>query len=308
MFNRKRMYLILVFVVFSILITSCSSTDGSEKIAVDKTDVEVDVSNVDSQEDEQSKKDAAEQVVVEEQVLLDQDDIKITLKSLEFDGMFGPSLKVLVENNSEEPITVQTRDSSINDVMIESMFSCDVVSGKKANDSITFMESDLEHAGIKIIKDIEFKFHIFNSDTWDGVLDSDTITINTSADLEYVQEYDDSGVIVLDEKDIKIVMKKVSSEDSFWGADVHVYIENNSDNDITIQARDVSINGFMLEPIFSSDVIADKKAYDTITFFESDLIDNEITSIEKMELSFHIFESNGWDTILDTPMIDVSFE
>ena len=308
MFNRKRILLIIVLLMFSLLITSCSSSDESEKVAVDKTNMESETPNSDSQEDNESKIDDPEQVVVEEQILFDQDEIRITLKSLKDDGMFGPSLQVLVENDSQQPITVQTRDSSVNDLMIETMFSCDVVPGKKANDSITFMSSDLKNSGITTIQNIEFEFHVFNSDTWDGILDSDTIIIKTSADQSYVQYYDDSGVLILDENGIKMVMKKVNSSDSFWGADVYVYIENNSGDDITIQTRDVSINGFMVSPIFSSEIVAGKKAYDTITFFESDLLDNDITSIDNMELSFHIFESKSWDTVLDTQMIEVTFE
>lgn len=308
MFNRKRILLIIFLLMFSLLITSCSSSDESEKIAVDKTNMESNTSDIDSQEDNESIKEESEQVEVEEQILFDQDEIKITLKSLKDDGMFGPSLQVLVENDSEQPITVQTRDSSVNDLMIETMFSCDVVPGKKANDSITFMSSDLKNSGVTTIQNIEFKFHAFNSDTWDGILDSDTIIIKTSADQSYVQDYDDSGVLVLDENGIKIVMRKVNSSDSFWGADVYVYIENNSGDDITIQTRDVSINGFMVSPIFSSEIVAGKKVYDTITFFESDLLDNDITSIDNMELNFHIFESKSWDAILDTQMIEVTFE
>lgn len=65
-------------------------------------------------------------------MLLDQDGIIITLKSLELDGMFGPSLKVLVENNSDKSVTIQTRDSSINGVMADSMFPCEVGPSKKA--------------------------------------------------------------------------------------------------------------------------------------------------------------------------------
>ena len=65
-------------------------------------------------------------------------------------------------------------------------------------------------------------------------------------------------------------MQRVSSEDNFWGAEVYVYIENNSETDVTFQARYVSINGFIIEPIFSSEVLAGEKAYDTLAFFESD--------------------------------------
>lgn len=166
----------------------------------------------------------------------------------------------------------------------------------------------IQHAQITTIKDIEFIFHIFNSDTWDAIFDSEMISIRTSADQSYEQKYDDSGVEVMNQGDIRIVMKRVNTSDSFWGADVYVYIENNSKENITVQARDVSINGFMIDPIFSSDVISGKKSFDTITFFESDLEKNDIKSIDDMEISFHIFESDGWDTILDTEMISISFE
>lgn len=303
MFISKKSFLVLVLVGCLLFTTACSSSSDNSQ---DSTVKNVSTSNTEALNEDAPKEDP--KVNVEEQVLLDQDDIVITAKSLQQDDMFGPSLKVLIENNSAKGITVQIRDSSINGVMADAMFSCDVAANKKANDSIIFMSSDLEQAGIEIIKDIDLKFHIFDSESWDGILDSDTITIKTTADPGYVQVYDDSGKVVLDEKGFKIVMKRVNSEDSFWGADVYVYIENNTNVDATIQARDVSINGFMIDPIFSSDVMAGKKSYDTITFFESDLVDNDIKSIDDMELSFHIFQANGWDTIFDSQKVSVIFE
>ena len=64
----------------------------------------------------------------------------------------------------------------------------------------------------------------------------------------------------------------------------------------------------MVDPVFSSDIVAGKKAHDTITFMESDLEDNDISSNDQMELSFHIFTSKGWDDILDSPIVEVKFE
>lgn len=306
--TRKKVYLSLM-VVFCIMVTAaCSAPEDSAKIATSQQGANDDILNTKNLEGEAAEEGLAQKIDVEEQVLLDQDGIVITLKSLEQGGMFGPSLKVLVENNSETSITVQTRQSSINGVMADAMFSCEVGPGKKANDSITFMDSDLEEAGISTIKDIELKFNVFETDNWDGRFESDVITITTTADPSYVQTYDDSGIVVMDDQGFKIIMKRVSSEDSFWGADVYVYIENNSETDATFQARDVSINGFMIDPIFSSEVLAGKKAYDTLTFFESDLTENGIEFIDDMEVSFHIFNASGWDTILDTPNTIITFE
>lgn len=292
---KKRVESVVIgLIVILFFVSGCSATgDAVDKTPVDGGDVENNKSTV---------------VNVSERVILDQDDIIITLKSLENDSFFGPSLKILVENNSEKAVTVQTRNSSVNGIMIETMFSVDVEPGKKSNDEISFMSYELERAGISTIKTIEFKFNVFDAESWDDVLYSDVIIINTSADESYVQKYDDSGKTVLDEKDFKIVMKRVETDDSFWGADIYIYIENNSGTDVTIQARDVSINGFMIDPMFSSDVLAGKKAFDTITFFESDLEENEIDSIDEMELSFHVFTLEDWNDMFDSATILVTFE
>lgn len=250
----------------------------------------------------------ADEVTVDEQVVLDHDGITVTVKSLEMDGTWGPRLKVFVENKRDNSVTIQVRDLAINDIMVESIFSCEVAAGKQANDEIVFMSTDLEVAGIELIKEIEFKFHVFDTETWDTVFDSETITITTSAPPSFAQAYDDSGFVALDQDGFKIVIKYLDSKESFWGADIYTYIENNSDIDATIQIRNMSVNGFMIEPIFSTEVLAGKKAFDTITFLESDLTDNEITSIDELEFKFHIFETNSGDTILDSAQITVTFE
>ena len=306
-----------IFLVFILLISSlaCGSssqtaeepsnvTTGEETAVTGNTEVD---ENESTEDEIQTVSD--DEVVIQEQVVFDQNDIIITVKSLNFeDSFFGPSLKLIVENNSAQNITAQIRNLSINNVMVDSIFSCDVASGKKANDEITFMSSSLETANIEIMKNIEFSFHIFDSDSWDTIIDSETINIETSADPSYVQEYDQSGFAALNSNNISIIVKKLESEDSFWGADLFVFIENNSGENITVQVRNVSINGFMVDPIFSCDVVSGKVAFDTITFLESDLTDNDISDITSIELEFHIFNTDSWDTILDSDIVTITFD
>jgi len=246
-------------------------------------------------------------VSVEQRVLLDQDGIVITLNSLDMDGWLGPELKVLVENKRDNAVTVQTRDSSVNGVMVDAMFSCDVAPGKKANDEITLAWSYLEAASIQTIKDIELAFHVFEKDSWDDIFDSQPVVITTSADPAFAQTYDDSGFVAVDQNGIRMVIKKLDSEESFWGADVYVYVENNSQRDITVQLRDVSVNGFMIEPSFSCDVLAGKKAFDTVTFLESDLTENDIRDIDTMEFRVLVFDADEWEDIFLTEPVTVSF-
>ena len=185
--------------------------------------------------------------------------------------------------------------------------SVDVVNGKKANDSLTFMKSDFEACGIEAIADMEITFHIFDMSEWETYLDTDAIQIKTSIADTYEYTYDDSGDLAYEGNSIKIVVKGLAEDESIFGPSIVVYIENTGDKDVTVQARDVSINGFMVDAIFSCDVVAGKRAVDAITFMGSDLEENEITAIEDIELSFHVFDFDGWDTIVDTEVVNITF-
>ena len=244
---------------------------------------------------------------IAEQTILDKGGIKVTAKSISYDGWGGPKIKVLIENNSSENVTIQARKFSINGIMIDPVFSADVAAGKKINDSISILQKDLDTAKIKTIKDIEFGLHVFNSDTWEEMFDENDIKITTDA-KNYVQEYNTAGTLSVDQNGVKIYVLKKDDKESFWGADIYVYIENNTNENITVQVRDESINGFMVDPVFSSDICAGKKSYDKITFFESDLKDNGIEDITDIELKFKVFNQDTWNDIFETDIKKISFK
>ncbi len=247
------------------------------------------------------------EVTLSEKVIFDQNDVKITATGMDYSGFFGPAVKVLIENNSPQNLTVQTRDSAVNGAMIETIFSEDVAAGKKANSSIVFTESELKTAEIQTIKDIEFRIHLCDTESYDDVATSETITLTTSADASFNQVFDKLGETLYDADGIKVIAKKLSSEDSFWGSELYLYIENNTNENITIQTKDVSINGFMVDPVFSCDILSGKVAYSSVTFLESDLTNNGITDITELELKLNIFNKETWDDIKETDIIKISF-
>ena len=113
--------------------------------------------------------------------------------------------------------------------------------------------------------------------------------------------------MLVDADGVKIVGKGLSADGSFWGPGVILYIENNTEKDITVQVRDVSVNGFMVESSMSEDVVAGKKALSAVQFFSSDLESNSITDITDVELYFHIFELSTMDTVFDSDVINIQF-
>lgn len=295
----------IFFLLFALMLLFSLSACGGSMGDINDKQVVGDTNSTEESKSNDSKE--ITDISIKEQTVYEGNGIKVTVTGIDFEDFFGPSITVLIENNSAKNITIQSRSCSVNGLMVDTMFSSDVAAGKKANDSITLSSSDLEISSITTIKDIEFALHIFDADSWDNIVDTEPIVLRTSADATYVQEYDDSGFIAYDGNGIKVVVKKLNSSDSFWGSDVYLYIENNTNKDITVQANDVSINGFMVDPIFSCDVAAGKKVFDTMTFMESDLTDNGVSDISEIELKLHIFNMNSWDVIKDTDIINISF-
>ncbi len=300
---KKRVKLLAV-VLCLLLFATMALGSGSSGSGEDKKIS--DVSSGASSTEETSTENVTTEITIGEQVLYDENDIKITATGLE-DSWLGTELQVLIENNSSQSITIQARNANVNGYMVPTVMSADVAAGKKANDSLTFETSGLKECGIDNIATMEFLFHIFDSESWDEIVDTDVITVETSIAESYTQTYDDSGEVLVDTDGIKIVGKGLSDEDSFWGPGVILYIENNSDQNVTIQVRDVSVNGFMVDSSMSEDVVAGKKAMSAVQFFSTDLEENSIDDITDVELYFHIFNLESWDTIFDSDVISISF-
>ena len=249
-----------------------------------------------------------EEATVEEAVIVDAAGVKVTVKSLDENASwYGPALKLLIENDSGKDLTVQCRNSSVNGYMCETMMSTDVANGKKANDTLTFDADQLALSGVDAIAEMEFSLHIFDADTWDTYFDTDPIVVKTSLAGTFEQEYDDSGDVAYSSDGIYIIVKGLTDEASWLGKSVMVEIINATDTDFTVQCRDTSINGFMVSDVFSCDVCAGKRAIDDITFASYDLEENDIETIEDVELSFHVFDMDSWDTIVDTDVVRITF-
>ncbi|MBS5955514.1 MAG: hypothetical protein KIC73_01230 [Clostridiales bacterium] len=241
-------------------------------------------------------------VEVEEQEIFNQDGIKVTIKGFDQDST-GPYLNVLIENNADKNIIVQTRNSSLNGYMTDFAISCNVAAGKKANDKIQMDLASIELSGIGKIYDIDFDLVVLD-ENFGTIAENNGIHINRNLSEPYTQTYDDSGTVVYNQNDIKIVWKDFATNDTY--SFLLFFIENNTSEEITVQTRDTSVNGFMIEPTISSSVLPGKKAVDVMSFYNTDLEANGITDISNIETSFHIFSSNFTKTVADTDPITIT--
>lgn len=111
-------------------------------------------------------------------VVMEKNGIKVTYLGIERNSeSYGPDYKInlKVENFTEKSYTVQSRDVSLNGMMVESLMSETVAAGKAALTSIGVYSAD--EAGVTApITSAEFKLHIFG-ENWEDKFDSDPIVV-----------------------------------------------------------------------------------------------------------------------------------
>ena len=310
--SKKRcVALVLCFTLFAaIAIGSGSSDSSNKKDVVTSTDSGTDLANDPSTADTEAKSNAENDAsassvpTIEEQVLIDTNGIKITAKEYLTDKIWGDGIKLLIENSSDTDYTVGCDALIVNDYMITDLFSSKVAAGKNANETMYLSSSGLKAAGIESVGKVEMYFHASDAE-YNMVFKNEYAEIHTSEYDNMDTTPNDAGTELYSADGIRIVGKTVD-ENSFWGSAILLYIENNSGKSVGITVDDMSINGYMITPYFSTTVYDGKKALEDITIMSNQLEENGIESIDNVELKFHIYNSDTYETIADTEPITFS--
>ena len=123
----------------------------------------------------------------------------------------------------------------------------------------------------------------------------------TPVEEEPVKEEQISQVLY-DEDGLKITFTGMYIDELWGDLQVKLAIENNMDRGITIQTRDESIHGYMIEGIFSADIMPGKKINDKVTYTESDLKENGIDEVETIDMTLRVTDEETWDEIKEIPV------
>jgi len=297
--KTKLVALILCLVLSFILLQACGSSSSN--------DAEKDIISSENKEESGTtdKNESGKTVTIEEQVLFEQDGIVVTAKEYVTDRIWGDGIKLLIENNSDKDVTVGCNALIVNNYMISDLLVSGVAAVKKANEVMYLSSEELEAAGIDSVGQIEVYFHVYDTDTYDTLFDTEGVMIQTSEYAHMDTTPNDAGTELYNADGIRIVGKTVD-ENSFWGTAILLYCENNSGRSVSISVEEMSVNGFMMNPLFTTTIYDGKMAVEDITVFSSDLEENGIEKIEDVELKFHIYDADSYDIIADSDVITFS--
>ncbi len=307
----KKLLKTLAFLALSATViataVACDSEDNSDDVSTDVVDNAEVESEGPKQPAEEADKDVTAPVVeavdpseitIAEQVLLDKEGVKITVTGYEVDEWGDNLVKFLIENNSDKNIIVSDNTMIINDFVVIDGLYASVLAGKKSNESVSLTTEDFISAAGKF----EMYIDVYEDETLEDIIVDEYVTFESSAvgaiDTDYVVE----GTELYNKGGVKIVSTGLTY-DEWFGYEVGVYVENNSDKTILIDATDMSVNGFMIYPLMIETLPAGKKAFTEISIYDSELEENGIEAIEEIEVEFEISDNETYDTIDETTVM-----
>lgn len=283
-------WILMLSMVFGLL-CGCTSTTSSSRDRSERKDKE--------EKTEKAK------VTIEETVVYDANDIKVTVTGLKKEYM-SQSVKVLVENNSEYNIALSGDLFVVNGISMSGWLYAEVAPGKKVNDTITFYSTDMDYANIEDIATIDcVDARIVDTDSYDTLYEI-PFSIQTSIADGYQQEIDESGNVLFQESDVTIIAKKVFDDD--MGTRIILLVKNDTGKDIVIEADDVSVNDFTVDTWMYDTVMAGTVRFCALEVWSASLEENGIEDVEDVSFYIEVRYTDSWETLCESGELTVNVD
>lgn len=141
------------------------------------------------------------------------------------------------------------------------------------------------------------RIEIKKNTSWVRAIDSNGYIEGTLDEVKTEEEK--SNAVVYEDEYIKVEYNGIKYNDFTGGYDIIVTVENLTDHSMTVQVRETSINGYMVDPTYSSDIASGKKSKHGISIYSEDAKEHPMSDIENVETKFHCYNYDA-DWRLDT--------
>lgn len=245
-----------------------------------------------------NKDDNKNEISFTEIVAVDNDECTIKITGIDPENLYGYTLKVQLENKSTEKTYMYSVESaSINGVKCDPFFATEVAAGKKSNNEISFSDSELEDNGIGDYTDIELTFRVYDSNDWmsDEVARKTVHVYPYGEDkaVQFIRESKTTDNVIIDNDYVTVIITGCEN-DAILGYTVNLFLLNKTDKDVMFSVDEASVNGYMADPFYATEVATGKCAFSSISWSDTTLEDNNITTVEEIEFKFRAYNSDNW--------------
>ena len=244
---------------------------------------------------------------IDEQVLWETENVKITAKQFTHDGEYDSyaDLELLIENKTDKEFTLTESNTSVNEYMVNPSLYAVIPAGKTLSDSLAFEVDELEELGIDNINEIQTSF-ILKDKEYEEIDRSDNIVMKTrNSEKDELIE----GVGIYDREGVKIEYFGIDKNEDDYS--IKVLVTNNTGTDMDFSAENVSVNDCVIDYVFSYpglSVSAGKRQLSRICINNEKLekYDIDVSDIKKIEFSLEgtLFES--YEKVFDSGKVTIT--
>ena len=235
-----------------------------------------------------------------EVVLVDNEYLSIIILENYIADIWGYTLVAYLENKtSDTEMMFSLEDIVVNGYRIDVLWAESLPAETRAISEIHFSSNDMDASGIVTVDKVELYTRVYDANDWleDDLINDKFVIYPTGLTEEEIvipnRPTNDNEVVLVDDEELKVFIIE-SYEDNIWGYNILLYIENNTDQELMFTWEDVSINGYSIDPYWATTLKPGIKEVTSVTFFESDLEDNDITVINQIEFKLKIYDYNDW--------------
>ena len=243
------------------------------------------------------------EVISEELVLVDNENLTFIVKGFSDNAHLGLEMQVYCENKTDRSMMFSLDGVSVCGIMYDPFWALEVSAGKKANDTIYFDTFALAEMGIESVDEISFRLYATDFDDWlANPYVNEPFTVyptGKTAEMVVYPEYQHKNgeTVLMDTEDLLFIVEKVSDTDADFYT-LECYIVNRTDRDLILSWDTVSVNGFMVDPLWATGILAGKQLYTDISFLMEDLKEQGIETVTDIELTLWAGDDYG-ETVIE---------
>ena len=247
---------------------------------------------------------------IEEQVIYDQNDIKITAKSIHEDAERGYALRLLVENNRSADMQIYCTPivNGFNipqgyavdyDVIADLYYMADA--GTSTEIDVFWYSKELEASGIYNVGEIVLNLSMYDDE---NAFRETGLVVKTSKYEEIGTILANEGAEIFNQDGVRICARYVE-ESSFWGEGLVMYAENNTGKSFLVfdcksllvndQQIEYQINGRTEDDVWTVSVTDNMKVISFIPFHSKKNDADyhmDLGEISKIEMEFNIYQNS----------------
>lgn len=186
----------------------------------------------------------AEKSTVLEQVIYDENNIKVSVSEASLDAEQNIVIPLHIENNTDEKMGLIAENCYINGCKVKanSLFFDKAEPGVETDGLLVVSKQECDGYGIDRVADVECGLRFYEDKTYDDIAVVDNISIKTDISGSYEQEIGGGGIVLYDDKGVKIIEKGIV-KNSVMGLTPRFCVVNDTEQDIDVRCRNVKVNG-----------------------------------------------------------------